>query len=867
MEFILNGVKKNYDGDPGLSLLTYLREVEGITSAKDGCSGQGACGCCMVMLDERAILSCTIPMSRVQGKSVTTTEGLKKNVQDAFADAFVEKGGIQCGFCTPGIVMNASALLARNANPSQEEIKKTLSANLCRCTGYKKIIDSIEAAANKLSDGKQATGCCRDSENAPATGKVGSRHPKYQGRETVLGFRPFVADMKEPGMLHCALKMSDHPRARVLSIDTSAAEKLAGVVRIFKAADVCGDRITGLIFKDWPLMIAEGEETRYLGDVLCQVVAESEAIARQAVKLVRVEYEVLTPVCSAQEAMAAEAPQIHIFGNILSETKIKRGDADAALAASAHVVTAKYTTQRIEHAFMEPECCLARPWTYEGQPGVEIFSQGQGVYEDRKQLASLLALPLERVNVVQVQNGGGFGGKEDLTTQGHAALCAWLLQKPVRVAFTREESMIFHPKRHPFEMDYTLGCDAQGKLTALKARLICDSGAYASVGMKVLERAVAHSAGGYTVPVVDIHGTAVCTNNIPCGAMRGFGANQATFAMECAMEELCEKGGFDRWQFRWDNAIVDGTLTVTGQRIERAAGIRACLEALKDQFREAKHAGLAVGIKNTGVGCGMPDVGSAKIVIEGPEKVVVHHGWTEMGQGVYTMALQTLVEETGIDPSFIEVRVATSEETRCGMTTSSRGTSLVGHSVIVASKELKEDLKKHTLAELVGREYRGEWVCDWTSKVGHEKPGKDVWTHYSYGYAAQLVEIGDNGKIKMIWAAHDAGRIMNPNLFEGQIEGALHMGLGYALSEDFPMKDGRPLHTKLLKCGIIRSKNMPPVEVIGVEVADPHGPYGVKGVGEIGLVPTAGAVALALHSFDGVWRRSLPLEGGKDFLS
>ncbi len=262
----------------------------------------------------------------------------------------------------------------------------------------------------------------------------------------------------------------------------------------------------------------------------------------------------------------------------------------------------------------------------------------------------------------------------------------------------------------------------------------------------------------------------------------------------------------------------------------------------------------------------MPDIGVAKITIESADKVVVHHGWTEMGQGLHTMALQTAVEETGIDPSAIEVRVETNEETPCGMTTASRGTSLVGNSVIEACRQLKEDLRTHKLSELVGREYRGQWKCDWTSKVGITREGEDVKTHYSYGYAAQMVELDESGKIKRIVAAHDAGRIMNPNLFEGQIEGAVHMGLGYALTEDFPLKDGRPASLELRKCGIIRARNMPPVEVIGVEVTDPHGPYGVKGVGEIGLVPTAGAVACALMQFDGVWRRSLPIKDGKKFL-
>jgi CO/xanthine dehydrogenase Mo-binding subunit len=416
-----------------------------------------------------------------------------------------------------------------------------------------------------------------------------------------------------------------------------------------------------------------------------------------------------------------------------------------------------------------------------------------------------------------------------------------------------------HPKRHPFVLDYELGCDTQGLLTAIKATIHCDSGIYASVGMKVLERAVAHSTGAYTVPNVQVSGKAVITNNIPCGAMRGFGVNQAAFAMETCIDELCEKGGFDRWQFRWDNALREGKTTCTGQLMKSGVGVRACLEAIRDDFRKAKTAGIAAGIKNTGIGCGMPDIGRAKLVVVSPSRVEIHHGWTEMGQGVHTVALQTAVEETGLPASLFEVKVETEAETHCGMTTASRGTSLVGNSVIVACRALKEDLRQMALKDLVGREYRGEWTCDFTTKVGADTHGKDVVTHYSYGYAAQLVELDDSGKITRILAAHDAGKIMNPTLFEGQIEGALHMGLGYAVSEDFPLKDGRPVSLRFNDLGIIKAKDMPPVEVVGVEVTDPHGPYGAKGVGEIGLVPTAAAVANALYQFDRVRRTALPL--------
>jgi len=614
-------------------------------------------------------------------------------------------------------------------------------------------------------------------------------------------------------------------------------------------------------------MIAEGEETRYIGDVLAEVAATTEVAARQAASLIRVDYQVLPPVTDVFEALKPQAPRLTKDGNVLSVSEVKVGDAQAALQSSAYVARGRYTTQRIEHGFLETEATLAVPWRKDGEKGVKVFSGGQGVYEDRKQLADLLGLPEKRVNVVQVQNGGGFGGKEDMTTQGHATLLCWHADRPVRVRLTRQESMRMHPKRHPMVMDYAVGCDREGKLTALVATLHADSGAYASVGMKVIERAVAHSAGAYTVPNLHVVGTAVVTNNVPCGAMRGFGVPQSCFAMESCVDELCRQGGFDRWQFRWDNALTEGKTIATGQVLKAGVGVRACLEALKDRFHRAKIAGLAAGIKNTGIGCGMPDFGKAKIVIEAPDRVVIHHGWCEMGQGVYTMAIQTLVQETGIDPQCIEVAVETDHETAAGMTTASRATSLVGNSVRAAAEGLKKDLASgKTLADLVGQQYRGEWTCDWTIPVGREPPpGKEIVTHYSYGYAAQLVELDETGKIVRITAAHDAGKIMNPNLFEGQIEGALQMGLGYALNEEFPCRDGWPVSFKMADLGILRSRDMPPLEVIGVEVPDAHGPYGAKGVGEIGLVPTAAAVANALCQLDGERRTTLPLKEMKAF--
>jgi selenium-dependent xanthine dehydrogenase len=852
IRFLLDGKPTEFSGDPKLSLLRWLRDEAGIMNVKDGCSPQAACGCCTVDLSGKPVLSCVTAMSQVTGKEVTTTEGIGRPAQEAFTESFSRCGGAQCGFCIPGIVTRAWNLLKKQPDPSTEEIERGLNQHLCRCTGYKKIVESIKDAAKTLRTG-------RPPVPAPQTGRIGARLPKYDIKDAVLGRRPYVADMSVPGLLHAALRLSDHPRAKVLKIDASAALKLPGVAKVLVAGDIPGQRLQGSIVRDWPLLIAEGETTGYIGDALALVVADTREHAQKAARAVRVEYEVLTPITDVPSALAPNAPKLSAKGNVLSVSKAKKGDAEKALSGCDYVHEAVYQTQWIEHAYMEPEAALAI--IEEGR--LTVYTQSQGVYEDRKQLALVLAVPESQVNVVLVPNGGGFGGKEDMIAQGHAALAAHLLKKPVKLELTREESILMHSKRHPLRMEYKLGCGKDGKLKALYARIYGDSGAYASVGMKVLERAAGHSTGAYFVPNVDVEATAVYTNNIPCGAMRGFGANQATFAMECAVDELCKMGGFDRWQFRWDNALVDGLSTSTGQVLTGGVGVRACLEAVEDDFKKAKYAGIAAGIKNTGIGNGMPDFSEVEVAVLADNKVEIRHGWTEMGQGVDTMAVQVVCEETGLPPEIMKVRTRTQDETPAGMTTASRATSLVGNALIDACKALKADLNREGLRPLIGRRYRGKWVCDWTTKPGYDTHGKPIVTHYSYSYAAQVAIVNEEGRVSELIAAHDAGKVMNPMLFEGQIEGSLHMGLGYAISEELAMEGGRPKSLKLRDCGVLRARETPKLKVIGVEVKDPLGPYGAKGVGEIGLVPTAGAVANALWAFDGKRRRTLPMKDGK----
>jgi len=600
-------------------------------------------------------------------------------------------------------------------------------------------------------------------------------------------------------------------------------------------------------------MIAEEETTHYIGDVIAGVVADSEKIAREAVNRIRIHYKVFEPLTDVCKTI--ERPGIHDERpNNFDTTRFTIGDADAELKKSAFVSRGKYETQRVEHAFLEKEAAIARP---NGDEGLELFSQSQGIYEDRRQVAMILGLAEEKVRVTLIPNGGGFGGKEDLSVQGQTSLFAYLLQKPVKLTLSREESFRLHPKRHPVFMDIEIGADEKGKLTALKLRAVGDTGAYASVGMKVMERVAGHSSGGYYIPEIDIEAKTVYTNNIPSGAMRGFGANQVCFALESCIDDICYQAGFDRWKFRYDNALVDGLRTSTGQKVQ-GVGIRACLEALKDDFYNAEIAGLACAIKNSGVGNGMIDESKVIIHIVSGNQIVLHHGWTEMGQGVHNMALQTLCQETGLNPEIIEVKVDTEAQIKTGMTTSSRATALVGLAVINASVSLKHDLEKYSLNELSGKTYRGEFICDWTTKPGSDS--SDPVIHYSYGYAAQLCVLNKEGEIEKIVAAHDGGKIMNPMLFEGQVEGGVHMGLGYALKEKLDMENGYLATKKMRDLKILRAHETPEIIVKGIEVEDPIGPYGAKGIGEIGLVPTAAAVANAFYAFDGKKRTKLPLK-------
>jgi selenium-dependent xanthine dehydrogenase len=827
------------------NLLEYLREDARLISVKDGCA-EGVCGSCSVLVDGKAWRACKLTVAKVQGKAVTTLEGISAREREVYSWAFGEVGAVQCGFCMPGVVISAKSLLDQNPTPTSAEIKNALRYNLCRCTGYLKIERAIQLAAKAF----------RDEETLSAEGgaaKVGARMVRVDSEEKLLGTGEFVDDMKVPGMLYGAVLRAQYPRALVKKIDLSAAQACPGVEVVLTAKDVPGERLLGHIVHDWPVMIAEGEETRYVGDALAVLAATTKETARKALELIRVEYDVLTPMLSPEAAMAEGAPRIHPKGNLLSETVMKRGNANKAIAEAKYVVTQRYSTPRQEHAFLEPESALAIPT----QCGLlTVYTGGQGVYDDRQGIMEMLGLPEEKVRVISKLVGGGFGGKEDLSVQHHAALLAWHSERPVKLTLSREESFRVHPKRHPMEMDFTTACDEHGKITAVRARIVADTGAYASLGSQVLQRACTHAAGPYQIDNVDIEGCAVYTNNIPSGAFRGFGVTQTCFTGESNLNLLAAKLGISPWEIRFRNAIEPGGVLSNGQIADAGTALKETLLAVKEVYDTHPGAGIACSFKNSGKGVGVHDVGRVKLKVE-DGRVVICTSAACMGQGIATVVLQIVGETAGLARSTLRVHEPDTMVTPdSGTSTASRQTLITGEAARRAADALKQELEKHSLAELEGCEFYGEYDCV-TDPMTSDKPNRV--SHVAYGYATHVVILGSDGRVQKVVAAHDVGKAINPNNVEGQIEGGIVMGLGFALTEEFPLRNGAPTVT-LGTLGLMRAAQVPEIVCHLIEKNSPELAYGAKGVGEIVMLTTAPAVANAYFNRDGKFRNSLPLK-------
>ncbi|WP_406676803.1 selenium-dependent xanthine dehydrogenase [Moorella sp. ACPs] len=845
LELQVNGRRRVVDVHQDATLLEVLREDLRLTGAKNGC-GEGTCGACTVIMGGKAVRACRTPVARAAGREIITIEGLSPREKEIYTFAFTAAGAVQCGFCTPGMVMEAKALLDRQPSPSEEEIRQAFKAHLCRCTGYQKIIEAVRLAGRALR-----------GEIEPRAGEpagMGKAFFRPDARAKVLGEAIFVDDMQVPGMLYGAVFRLPCARAKVKAIDVTAAKEQPGVVAVLTADDIPGERYQGHIYKDWPALVAVGEETRYIGDALALVAARSLQEARAALNYIKVDYEELPPLASPQDALAPGAPALHPGGNLLSETMVKKGDAEAALKSCAHVVTNTYTTPFTEHAFLEPESALAVP----EDGGLTVYTGTQGVYEIHTQLVSLLNLPPAKVRVVNRCVGGGFGGKEDLSVQHHAALLAWATQKPVKLTWTRRESILCHPKRHAMTITMTTGCDEKGNLVALVADLVADTGAYASLGAQVLERACTHATGPYRIPNVTIRGRAVYTNNPPAGAFRGFGVPQSNFAIESQMNLLAEATGLSPWQIRWQNALEPGDTLGTRQVVSADIGLKDTLLAVKEAFESSPYAGIACGFKNVGLGVGTRDVGRARLAVSGG-RVKIYSGAACMGQGLEAVLIQIVAETTGLPATLIDCVLADTARTPdAGCTTASRQSLFTGEATRRAAADLAAALKGRTLADLEGRVFQGEFYGA-TDPLNSNK--EHPVTHVGYSYATQVVILDEEGRVAKVVAAYDVGRAINPLNLEGQIEGGIVMGLGYALTEDFPVQYGIPVRQTLGRLGLLRSHQVPQMEVHLIEKGGTPFAYGAKGVGELATIPTAAAVAGAYYRRDGKLRLRLPLEG------
>ncbi|MCR1933794.1 selenium-dependent xanthine dehydrogenase [Clostridium tepidum] len=840
-EFTLNG--KNVSISKDLNLLEYLREHEDLTSVKNGCA-EGACGACMILVDGKAVKACINTTSKVHGKDIKTVEGLTEFEKEVFTWAFSKAGAVQCGFCIPGMVISAKALLDKNLNPNRQEIKNAIRGNVCRCTGYVKIIKAIEMAAETFRNGKLTL-------NEKYKGKVGQSIPRIDAKDKILGIGKYVDDMKVKGMIYGAALRTKYPRALVKSIDISEALKHPDVEAIITAKDVPGKRYIGHIIKDWPAMIDVGEETRYIGDSVALVAAKTKRALGEILNLIKVEYEELEPLSNPDMAMAEHAPKIHSKGNILTVEKVSRGDVDKAIANSKYVVTNHYSTPFTEHAFLEPESALAMP---DGD-GVIIYTGSQGIYDEKREVCELLGLPQEKVRVISKYVGGGFGGKEDMSVQHHAALLAWIIKKPVKVTLSRKESIKVHPKRHAMEMTITTACDENGNLTAFKADIISDTGAYASLGGPVLQRACTHAAGPYKCPNVKIKGTAVYTNNPPGGAFRGFGVTQSVFGSECNLNLLAEKVGISPWEIRFKNAVEPGDTLPNGQIADEGTAIKETILAVKDVYEKSKYAGIACCMKNSGIGVGLPDIGRCNLVVI-DKKVYIRTSAACIGQGLGTILTQIICETTGLLPENIVLDLPdTKFAPDSGTTTASRQTVFTGEATRIAALKLKDKLLTSSLEDCEGEELYGEYQGV-TDPINSDK--ENPVSHVAYGYATQVVVLGDDGKVEKVVAAHDVGKAINLINVEGQIEGGIVMGLGYAFTEDYPLNKSVPT-AKFGTLGLFRANNIPEIEPIIIEKNTNNLAYGAKGIGEITTIPTAPASQGAYYKFDGKFRKKLPL--------
>ena len=909
----VNGQPYALESVAGETLSTLLRQRLQLTGTKIGCE-EAECGACTVLVDGEPIMSCVYPAERADGKTIVTIEGLAQRVHEEMKlhplqEAFVEHGAVQCGFCIPGQILTAYALLKRNPNPESADIRFALKDTLCRCAGYPSIENAILAAAQALRTGEPVQKPTHIPNSIHDHKTVGHSHLRPEAVEKVTGEAVYTDDLVFDGMLYAKVRRAMIPHGFLKKLDVSKAKELQGVIAVLTAEDVPAEKNHGLVIFDWPVMVGLGERVRYVGDALAIVAAETQEIAEQAVALIETEFDLQPVITNPVQARQEGVPQIHEKGNLLKHIKVRKGDMDKGFAESDVILEHVFHTPTTDHAFLEPECSIAVPLS-DGR--MEIYVGSQIPYQDRTQVARVMGWPEERVRVVGQLMGGGFGGKEDVMGQIHSAMLANVTQRPVKLLFDRHESLLVHPKRHATQIRVKIGAKKNGCLLASETELYGDTGAYASLGEKVMTRATTHSAGPYDIPNVKADCYAMYTNNPPAGAFRGFGVTQSAFAVESMMDKLAETLNIDPVELRRMNALHVGSITNTGQVLKESVGLTECIDKVNAEMRRrnpnpfqpvvdpnnpnlVRVWGFASAYKNTGLGGGAPDISGADVELYEDGTFQVRSSAAELGQGLVTVMRLIVSEEMSVPPEQVRVLVMDTDLTpNGGPTTASRQTFVTGNASRYAAKTLRDQItatmaEKYdvrpeqiryvdgivhvnghslTYAEIykemtdVGQQprVRYEYEAPKTQPLG---TGGDM--HFAFSFGVQAAEIELNkatGEVRVlnVISANDVGMAVNPLGLQGQVEGGVMMGLGNCLTEEFIVENGYVVTDHLARYRIPGIMLTPEITSIIVEHPIEAGPYGAKGVGEISSIPTTPAITNAIYNAVGVRVDKLPVD-------